>query len=362
MRVFISWSGERSHDVALALRDWLPKVLQAVDPWVSSEDIDKGARWNLEIALLLDETDFGIVCLTAESQSSAWLNFESGALAKRLAAGRVATFLLGLKSVDVTGPLAQFQHTAPTESDMIKLIRALNKFSQVPISDGLVVESVATWWPSLNAQISQALASGPAEDAGPPERSDRQLLEELLESVREIRRESAETPSSGGSAGAAYGEVGPMKSALQSASELLAAHDRVDTSPGAVKEAEALAADAGWNLGLAVSWCEDLWYTQNGRILHQVPIDNGGYATADQMRIAAGRELNSPYGLTGFTGGVSKRFNSWASQRGDASDLEMPVETKYSVDVPGRQRARGFEVAPEVVPLFAIALELTKAE
>jgi hypothetical protein len=84
-KVFISWSGEPSRSIARALHDWLPTVAQHVRPWMSDQEIGTGRRWNEEIAKALDDTDFGIVCVTAQNQHAPWLMFEAGGLAKRLA-------------------------------------------------------------------------------------------------------------------------------------------------------------------------------------------------------------------------------------------------------------------------------------
>ncbi|HEX8265309.1 MAG TPA: hypothetical protein VF596_07770 [Pyrinomonadaceae bacterium] len=59
MKIFISWSGERSHQVAQALFSWLPKVIQTIEPFLSSENIESGSRWHTEIASQLESTNFG---------------------------------------------------------------------------------------------------------------------------------------------------------------------------------------------------------------------------------------------------------------------------------------------------------------
>jgi hypothetical protein len=61
MKVFLSWSGLRGRRVAEGFRAWLPDVLHKVEPWLSTEDIDPGVRWNANLAAQLEESRFGVI-------------------------------------------------------------------------------------------------------------------------------------------------------------------------------------------------------------------------------------------------------------------------------------------------------------
>lgn len=84
MKVFISWSGELSKNIAEIFRQWIPGVIQAVKPYYSPDDITKGTRWNSEIAKELDASKIGIICLTPNNLESPWIMFEAGTLAKNI--------------------------------------------------------------------------------------------------------------------------------------------------------------------------------------------------------------------------------------------------------------------------------------
>lgn len=194
MKIFISWSGSEAHAVALALRDWLPSVLQTVEPFVSSEDISKGARWASDLATHLEATDFGIVCLTRANLTAPWLLFEAGALSKRLDVGAVAPFLHGISKSDVTLPLSSFQLTEPTKDDVLKLVRSINSATTTPLSEARVQSQVQKWWPDFSSQLKQIQAEDVptvASEGGTTQqepRPEREMLEELLGLVRDLGR------------------------------------------------------------------------------------------------------------------------------------------------------------------------------
>jgi len=182
MKVFISWSGPRSEALAEVLRLWLNDVIQVLDPWISSQDIDKGRRWDAEIASELGQSNVGIICLTRENITSPWILFEAGALAKSLDKSLVCPYLLDLKPTELTGPLAQFQVTVANEEDTCKLLRTINKaLGENARSAEQLDKAFTKWWPELKTAIDAIpKTSSPAKQL----RSDRDLLEEMLSLIR----------------------------------------------------------------------------------------------------------------------------------------------------------------------------------
>lgn len=181
--VFISWAGDRSRHVALALRDWLPKVLQAANPFMSDSDIDKGSRGLLVLAKALEDMKVGIVCLTPENLKASWLLFEAGALSKTLDRGtRVCTYLLaGLKPEAVSPPLGQFQATKADKAQTGQMLQDINKTLGSPVLEQNLAAVFDAMWPTLEA----ALSSMPKPETDvPPKRSLEDMVAEILELSR----------------------------------------------------------------------------------------------------------------------------------------------------------------------------------
>lgn len=195
MKVFISWSEKVSHSVAIVLKDWLPSVIQSVNPYVSSEDIDKGARWSLDIAGELNESAYGIICLTKENVQAPWINFEAGALGKSVDKTRVSPFLFRLERSEVHGPLVQFQSTVFEENDVLKLVKSINNACDESLEESRVEKAFGVWWPELERRLeeiedvkSDSSVKNAKETNKDIQEKTSRVLEELLELSRANHR------------------------------------------------------------------------------------------------------------------------------------------------------------------------------
>jgi hypothetical protein len=187
VKVFISWSGEPSQSIARVLRDWLPTVVQHVEPWMSDEEIKSGTRWNEEVAKALDGTDFGIVCVTASNQHRPWLMFEAGALAKRLDVGQLVPLCINLSPAEVTGPLEAFQARCLDELGMRRLVQDMMTLREKPPAQAQIDQLFQAMWPALESHVSEAKQQSPSPQN--PQRTTKEMLEELVDRVRRMERE-----------------------------------------------------------------------------------------------------------------------------------------------------------------------------
>lgn len=182
MKVFISWSGNRSKALAEGLREMLPLVLHYVEPWLSGADIDAGERWTTEIGRELQESDFGLLCLTRENLNAPWILFEAGALAKSLDKARVVPLLFDIDFSDVTFPLAQFQAKKFEKKGIYEVVQSVNAIATNAVLANRIDRLFEMAWHSL----SEAIKAVPKSKIGGPTRSTHELLDELITTVRSI--------------------------------------------------------------------------------------------------------------------------------------------------------------------------------
>lgn len=155
IRIFLSWSGDRSRLMANSLATWLPRIIHNCRTWISDRDIEKGQRWFDEIGKTLETHHFGIICTTPENYTAPWLMYEAGALSKSLGKSRVCPLLLGLSPNELKGPLQQFQATAITEPDMLKLLASVNSQLGVDRLDkDVLADCYHRFWGDIEADMT----------------------------------------------------------------------------------------------------------------------------------------------------------------------------------------------------------------
>lgn len=183
MKVFISWSGDKSKKVAELVDEWLQCTIQSSQPWLSSRSIDRGALWFSEITTELADTTIGIICLTKENKDKPWILFESGALAKGLNSSRVCTFLIDLEPADLENPLAQFNHTIYTKHSLQQLLNTINSLSEIPLKPSILEKVFEKYWPEFEMRFNAILTEDPPK-ASNTKRTQGDILSEILTTIR----------------------------------------------------------------------------------------------------------------------------------------------------------------------------------
>jgi TIR domain-containing protein len=195
-KIFISWSGKSSHRAALALKESLPTIIQVLDPFLSSEDIDKGVRWFSDIGGQLAQANFGILCMTRYNLEAPWILFEAGALSKSLDHSRVVPLLIGVSNSDLKGPLSQFNTASIDKDDVKKLLKTINThLGDHGIAESQLNKAFELSWPELEKSFTDVLTT-PVEGLKTPQsRPQEEIFDEILQLTRQIAQRSAASVS-----------------------------------------------------------------------------------------------------------------------------------------------------------------------
>lgn len=168
MKVFISWSGSLSGLVAVELSGWLRYCIQAIRPFVSSQDIPLGSQWITQISGQLQSSSVGILCVVPGNVAAPWLNFEAGALANAMGESRVIPVLFGgVGFSDLNqSPLGQFHATVCDQDGMRKLLRDLNGLmGDAAIGDDIIASVFLSTWPTFIRNSGEIISGENASDS-----------------------------------------------------------------------------------------------------------------------------------------------------------------------------------------------------
>jgi hypothetical protein len=186
MKVFLSWSGNESKQLAEIFKEWLPNVLQYIEPYMSAKDISLGERWNNNLTDRLEESSFGLVFVTPSNINAPWINYEAGALSKTIDSKVVPILYNADVMILNEGPLKQFQSAKDLkEESILSLVKSINGANEEgKLNDSRLEKAFEMWWPTLDDAIEN-IAKEESADSSEQEPSEKQMLKVIFSKLNE---------------------------------------------------------------------------------------------------------------------------------------------------------------------------------
>ncbi len=191
MKVFITWSGERSREVAEIFNEYIPTIIQGCETFFS-EDMDKGSVWFPRLGEELEECDIGLICLTPENLSEDWILFETGALLSlEEDESKVCPFLYDLDTDTLEDPLYQFNAIHNEKEDIKRFFRTIKDNMDDPLEDDVFDRTFERFWDNIREGLEDI--SGPPEDYEYEEKNDSEKIDEILNKLKRIDKRTTGT-------------------------------------------------------------------------------------------------------------------------------------------------------------------------
>lgn len=145
-KIFISWSGENSKKIAIALKDILEKKIFAssdLDCFVSTIDIASGDDWWNKIQKELKQCKQGILCITKENIRAPWIYFEAGAMIARDVPTIPILFNCSMKSLEGSPIKGKQSRDFYDQSQFLQMIHDINKRMELLPIENAQLDAIA---------------------------------------------------------------------------------------------------------------------------------------------------------------------------------------------------------------------------
>lgn len=184
MKIFLSWSGNKSKALAALFKDWIVCVVQNCDPWMSTQ-IEAGSQSNSIINENLNELNFGILFLTKYNKEAPWILYEAGALSKGLDKNRICPLLIDLDWSEVKGPLVQYNYVEPNKSGILNLVHSIHSSMKSDTPQAIITRTFEPFWEIFKIKFDKIMEEV-HEEGVETRRSLEDILTEVLETNRQI--------------------------------------------------------------------------------------------------------------------------------------------------------------------------------
>jgi hypothetical protein len=237
MKIFLSWSGAYSREIAGAFEGWIPSVIQSVEVFISTGGIGPGERWLPKISGALDEIEFGLVFVTEQNKEAPWLMFEAGALAKNVEKSRVIPVLCNAED-DIEfkkNPLSHFQYVKLDQDGIFRAMKSIFDVSEdTKLTEQLFEKGLQTWWPELQSQLNNIHPPKVSPKRKGAESEDRlgQLEGAVSQLIGEVRSLKSGLQNKGSERGIKHGPLAGAISDDGALSQYKPSHELIDALLG----------------------------------------------------------------------------------------------------------------------------------
>ncbi|MDY6981222.1 MAG: toll/interleukin-1 receptor domain-containing protein [Pseudomonadota bacterium] len=192
-KVFISFSGEASMELASHLKQFLRRTVVTINPWMSS-DIKRGKIWLQDLLNSLKDAKYGLLCLTPQNLESSWIHFEAGMLAKQIDIeddeAKVIPILFGVDKSRISEPLKVFQNVEFSRKAILEIVQDINAVSEHEIPEDILLNNFDNNWDHFENSVTETQRKymKTKEDFDKSKFNDKAALKEVLQLCRNMYR------------------------------------------------------------------------------------------------------------------------------------------------------------------------------